>query len=125
MSGFQPPDSSKKIVLIVDDNQMIRRMLWRNLKNVFDEVLTAADPDEADRLLRENRVTHLLCDCDLGHNAPLGCDLVPAWRKMQPSISRAVIFTGSDVSNTKMPPEVDCVVPKTEELKELITALKI
>lgn len=123
MLGLSTVDSPVTTVLIVEDNEHVRRMLRKILKRRFDKILLAADPNEADRLLAENVVTHLLCDCNLGPGFPMGCQLIPGWRKKHPTIRRAVVYTGTDLSAVKVPPQVDRVVAKTDEVQELIKAL--
>lgn len=117
------PKSEKRIILIVDDDPSIRKILTKKLRSRFDEILTASTAKEAARLLFENRITHLLCDCNLGPDSPASYKLIPAWRKAHPSISRAVIFSGSCLSDKRIPDEVDSVVAKGEEFEKLLSAL--
>jgi CheY-like chemotaxis protein len=111
------------IALVVDDEAEVCRALHRILKNSFDKVFTTTCIEEADRILRQNRITHVVCDCNMGDGIPLGFCFVPQWRKICPTIERTVIFSGTDLSNRKLPEEVDAVLCKSAKPKELLEAL--
>ena len=110
-------------LLIVDDDPRIRRMLLRLLSRRFDTVLIAGSPAEAEQMLEHNVVTHLLSDYDLGSDCLRGTELVPFWRGKYPSIERAVILTGSSLPMADVPPEVDCVLTKTDSIGTITNAL--
>lgn len=114
-----------KVLLVVDDEPAMRRVLERLLGGSFDEVLTAADPAEAEIALGLNPVTHLVTDCNLGPNLPRGIDLVPSWRERCPTIERAVVFSGSDLSATTAPAAVDAVLHLSAEFDDLLAALEV
>ena len=113
-----------KILVIVDDEVMIHKALKRNLRTKFSEIFSAHSPTEVEEILSEQPVTHMLCDCFLGPDIPLGIKLIPGWRKMQPTVERIVVFSGSSFSMADVPPEVDCVVPKADDLNILLEALE-
>jgi ActR/RegA family two-component response regulator len=113
----------KRNVLVVDDEAQVCTMLKRAFGPSFDQVLTATSCAAADVLLKDGCVTHLVCDYMLGAGQPLGTAAVVAWRKAYPTITRALIFTGSDIANATIPPEVDAVLSKTESVKVLLRGL--
>ena len=116
---------TQKVALVVDDEHMVCNMLVRVLGRHFDEVLAASSPAEAERLLSEHKVTHMICDCNLGPCRPLGVDLIPRWRSLYASVERVVVFSGSDLSKLAVPPEIDAVVSKGGQIKEVLEALQV
>lgn len=116
-------DSTNKLVLVIDDDIMICRMLNRELNKYFDKVITARSPNEAEHLLLEYEVTHMVCDYHFGDGVPSGVDFIPAWRNLYTGLEKVVLFTGSDRARVKIPPEVDAVVNKGEDLDKLLSAL--
>ena len=116
---------TNKVLLVVDDEPAMRKVLERLLGRAFGQVLTAADPAEADDLLAANEVTHLVTDCNLGPGLPLGVDLVPAWRERCPSIERAVVFSGTDLSAKELPDAIDAVLHLSADFEDLLEALEV
>jgi DNA-binding NarL/FixJ family response regulator len=116
--------SAWRVVLVVDDRPYVCRALARVLKYRFQHVHTATTFDEAEALLGERRVTHVVCDCALGEDQPRTFDRVPDWRRCWPSIERVVLFSGTDLTDVSIPPEVDAVVPKGADPRELIESLE-
>jgi CheY-like chemotaxis protein len=114
---------TKRNVLVVDDEPKVCTMLRRALGPSFDKVLTATSCSEADILLKDGCVTHLVCDYCLGAGQPLGTDSVASWRETYPSITRAVLFSGSAPESIVPPPEVDAVVSKLTSTKDLLRIL--
>ena len=114
-----------KKLLIVDDELLVCSSLSRALRSHFDEVFTARTPSEAEQLLSGHAVTHLVSDCHLGADLPLGYELIEGWRDLCPSIVRAVVFSGTDLSTAEMPDSVDAVVSKAAGLARLLVALEI
>jgi len=111
------------LALLVDDHELVRRTMARALTKYFPEVLTAANQTEAEQMLEHREVTHVICDWNLGENHPKGNELVPLWRDRWPSISRAVIFTGTAPEDIATAPAIDGIVDKADGLEALLEAL--
>lgn len=95
----------------------------RALGRHFSEVLTAADRTEAELVLEQHAITHLVCDWNLGEDYPRGTELVPLWRERWPSITKAVIFSGTSPEDITTSSMIDAVVDKTQGLEVLLEAL--
>jgi ActR/RegA family two-component response regulator len=115
--------STKKILMIVDDTSYVGRALSRALGKHFDEVHALTSAAEATALLERRPVTHVICDHCLGEGDPPGLDLVPRWRRENPSIERAILLTGLDERTMKAGPEIDAVVSKLAGTAELVRVL--
>jgi ActR/RegA family two-component response regulator len=113
--------STKRIVLLLDDNEYTLRVLNRLLKRRFDTVLTATNASSAEVLLQNNKVTNLVCDHGVG--SPSGGELIAHWRGLFPSIKRAVVLTGADVESIEIPPEVDCLISKAKGVFDIIAEI--
>ena len=100
-------------------------MLARLLARKFDAVFTAGTGEEADQILEQQSVTHLLVDYDLGPTAPCGEYLITVWRQKHPSIERALLVTGKRMSHIRFPPEVDLYLSKVEDPIYLFKALQV
>ena len=61
------PDLARLHVLVVDDDVETRQLLHALLTGRGAQVSSAADPDEAERLFRDERPDILVSDIDLGH----------------------------------------------------------
>ena len=107
-------------LLVVDDEPRICKHIARMLEKSFDSVHTATSQSEAEQVLGEERVTHLICDYNLGDDSPLGTELISEWRGRFPSIGLAVLFTASAVFQVKILPGVDKVFFKTRDIPEMI-----
>lgn len=115
----------KDVLLVVDDESAVCRAVKKMLKDRFDEVLSAYSPDEAELILASREVTMVICDHRFGDNQDVGLKLVADWRKKHPSIRRAVLLTGTDVSILTAPEGVDRIISKSIRTKELLEALGI
>ena len=107
-------------LLIVDDEPRICKHLARLLEKSFYSVHTAVSQSEAELILGEERVTHLICDYNLGDDSPSGTELISEWRGRFPSIDLAVLFTASAEFQIKMLPGIDRVFFKPRDIPELI-----
>jgi CheY-like chemotaxis protein len=114
----------KTTLLVVDDEELICRVLLRDFKNRFDKVLFATRLEEAERILESGEVTDLVCDYNLGEAVPRGTELLEKWRKAYPQIERAVIYTGTDTSKITPAEWIDSTVSKDMPLHCLLSALQ-
>ena len=112
-----------RCVLVVDDDRLVTRSLYRSLRDEFGTVLTADSPEAAERLLRQFQVTHLVCDYDLGGQWPPGSQLIHAWRERFPSICKALLYTGSPTGEITLGRGIDRVLRKGEQFELLISEL--
>ena len=89
-SGRTLADSPERwrILLVVDDDPLICRMLSRRLSSSFEALRTACTKKEAEAWLGKEEISHLICDYNLGDGIPRGTELVASWRK-SPSACRA------------------------------------
>ncbi|MBN2527671.1 MAG: hypothetical protein JXR76_14865 [Deltaproteobacteria bacterium] len=115
--------AADSILLVLDDEPMIVRLITRSFRNDFAEILYAATPDEAEALLNNNRVTHFVCDANLGPNQPPGIELVNRWHSMFPTIEKAVVFTGMAIEDMRTGPGID-VISKSDSPTVLLDHLK-
>lgn len=119
-------DNKKNIVLLVDDQQLILKHLSRMLRSHFSQILTATTPAQAEQLLRQHEVTHIVCDYDLGDDKPRGTTLITQWRGQYSTIQRTVIMTGVEPSSLfPSPVGVDEILDKPYSLKQLLASLGI
>jgi len=113
------------VVLVVDDSAFVLKSVARILSRTFEQVLTAASPDEAEVQLAGQAVTHVVCDQVLGRDLPRGTDLVPEWRTRFPSIRRAIILTGSPLAEVPTVDGVDAILGKPGSANEIFEGLGI
>ena len=116
---------SEFVLLIVDDERSVCRALTRLLDRQVRRIETASTPIEAEIILRSGHITHVICDHWFGPGQPLGIDLVSNWKKNFPSILRAVVLTGMDISKLPSAPGVDRILPKVVDPDELIEVLDL
>jgi DNA-binding NtrC family response regulator len=119
----ETPDA---IALLVDDHEGVLRSVSRALEGHFHLVLTATNQEEAEKHLESNRVTHVVCDYDLGEGQPRGTTLLSNWRGQYPGIQRALILTGTQPST--LPPApigVDEVLDKMCSREVLLSKLGV
>ena len=126
--NHQPVDNLKErtILLIVDDNPRICRILTRRLAGSFDGLHAVCTKEEAEQKLKREPVSHLICDNDLGENTQKGSALIPEWKKQYASIKRAVLFTGDIlIDDAARSFAIDAVVCKTMNFDQLMKSLDL
>jgi CheY-like chemotaxis protein len=100
-------------LLIVDDHGAVAQALRRYFERDFEQVVVTASPAEAETVITgPTPPTHLICDYWLGQGTPVGTALVPRWRRLFPSLERAVLLTGSDLTEHPPVPGVDAICDK-------------
>ena len=122
-SDSDPP--THKVLLMVDDDLMAIRMLSRMLKKHYDEVYTATNPEEAEAILKNNSVSSLICDYNLGKDVPRGTDLITRWHGQYSSIKRFLLLTGEKPNTIELPPEVDSALYKPCSVDDVLEALGV
>lgn len=95
------------------------------LRPLFDQVLTASDPEQADAHLAENAVSHVVCGYHLGIGLQTGAELIARWRRRHPGLKRAILCTGSNPDDVSAGSEVDAVLRKPTNRVEVAEALGI
>ncbi len=111
-----------RVLLVVDDDIQVHLMARRLFEKSFSRVCTATSIGEAEMLLGDFPVTHLLCDFDLGESEN-GFSLVARWRKQHPTISRVCIFSGHHLADEPIPDQIDGIYFKGEPIAELKSLL--
>ena len=85
-------------------------------------VLLIVDDDpflSASKLLDTEKVTHLLCDQNLGSSSR-GQDLLVSWRSAHPSIVFAALMSGAPLDLERLPEGIDAALNKPIELTDLL-----
>jgi len=113
------------VALVVDSDQQACRMLSRVLGGVFEAVLTATTPEEAEAILKKAMITHLVCDHELGIEEHGGFEYAAQWRRTYPSIRRVVVIAGTDISQVRIPVEIDLILTKSVTSNELRKGIAI
>ncbi|MCP4599821.1 MAG: response regulator [Proteobacteria bacterium] len=116
--------NAPRILLVVEDNGQVSKMLKNLLGQEFDVVLVADSPAVAELLLGDHTVTHLLCDRELGPGLPYGEALIREWRERYPSIRRALLVTGTAVAPCRLLDGIDCVLPKPVKIVRIVAELQ-
>jgi CheY-like chemotaxis protein len=113
-----------RVLLVVDDDALVQLMARRVFEDSFDRVCTATTVSEAEMILGDFPVTHILCDFDLGEGeSENGFDLTARWRKQCPSISRVCIFSGHPLAGKSLPDHIDGMYFKGDPIAGLISLL--
>jgi CheY-like chemotaxis protein len=116
---------SKNILLVVDDESAVCRVVRRLLKKRFDEIVTAETPTDAETVLASHDVTHVICDQVLGPGQPQGLELARGWKTAFPSIRKIIVLTGANVNDLVAPPGVDLVLSKATDPEQLAAHLGV
>ena len=112
------------ILLIVDDDPVMLQNLELICRAICDNVHTASNAIDAEQVFKTNRVTHLICDYELGNGLLPGTALITGWKKSFPSLQKAILFTATSIGEIDVPPEVDVVKSKEGRVEELILELR-
>ena len=113
-----------RVLLIVDDEIEICRLLERSLARDFDQVHTAGSAADANAILEQHAVTHVVCDLYLGRGEPLGDELIRTWKQSWRTIQYAALFTGSTYEKDHTYERVDHIFMKPRGFDDLIALLR-
>lgn len=102
-------------ILVVDDNECIRELLYLYLSSAGYRVLTAKDAMVAGRFLREDRVDLLLADVEMPFMNGLG--LVQAVRNDPSLSSLPVVFVTAHAGYERRARELGAVAYLTKPLR--------
>ncbi|MEM9691646.1 MAG: hypothetical protein AAGA56_03815 [Myxococcota bacterium] len=108
-------------LVILDDREDVRVGLERLFGLVFDRVVTAATPDEADALITETEAPFLLCDYWLGPELPSGSEVICTLRARHPCLQKVALMTGSKVSALTDTKGADIVFAKPLDADSVVT----
>ena len=111
------------VLLILDDEPMIVRLITRWFKHDFSEIHYATTPVEAEALLASKRITHFVCDANLGPDQPQGIELINRWYPMYPDLEKAVLFTGMALDSVPTREGVQ-IISKGDDPNVLLSHLK-
>jgi len=115
----------RNVLLIVDDESSVCRVVRRVLKGRFDEIVAAETPADAKTVLSSREVTHVICDHMLGPGCPRGLELASGWKAAFPSVRKIIVLTGADLASLGVPAGIDFVLPKTTPPDELAAYLGV
>lgn len=111
-----------KILLVVDNEPQITRLVRRVCTKDFAIVYTACSAKRATQILNSIPVTHLVCDFNLNEDQN-GVALICGWRSQFSSLQRTILYTGSDFSQISTPDQIDVVLQKGESTSLLRSAV--
>jgi DNA-binding NtrC family response regulator len=118
------PSPTSRVLLVVDDEPAIVSLLRRSLGYDFDRIHVAGRASDAESILAEHTVTHLVCDLYLGNDEPLGDELIRRWKRRWPTIRYAALFTGSTYEKGLTYEKVDNIFMKPRGYDDLIGLLR-
>ena len=118
-------DKPEPVLLIVDDESSVRRVLTRIISKKISKILTASTITDAELILDTTRVTHILCDHLLGPGQPTGIESSISWKQKYPHIEKVVILTGTSAYLGDTPEGIDSILPKTTDPLKLTDLLKL
>jgi DNA-binding response OmpR family regulator len=116
--------TSTRILLVVDDEPEICKLIKRSLRGEFDEIHLAEGQSEAESVLSTTPVTHVVCDFYLATGDTLGDRLLVEWRDSWPSIEYAALFTGSTLERVAGHEKIDDVFLKPNGFSDLVDHLR-
>ena len=114
----------ERVLLIVDDEIEIGKIIQKTLRREFDEILVAVNTTEAEPLLESRSITHLVVDLFLGPDEMLGYELVRKWRPRLEDLRYVALFTGSSMELETAYDGIDAVFRKPSGYADLIAALR-
>ncbi len=117
-------DPPGRILLVVDDEPEICKLIKRSLRGEFDEIHVAGDQIDAETVLEDRHVTHVVCDFYLATGDTLGDKLLARWRDDWPSIEYAALFTGSTIERHGGSEKIDDVFTKPNDFNKLVSRLR-
>ena len=121
-----PIESTKKILLVVDDSPEVAFTARCCLQTRFERVFTTTSPKQAAYFLKTRPITHLLCDLELdsdGETTLSGLNYAAKWREDFPHLQRIIIYTGKDIGDITIPFCIDDIVPKMAGMDRIANAL--
>jgi DNA-binding NtrC family response regulator len=115
-----------RALLIVEDVADVGRSYLRCFKRYIERVQLAQTPEEAVNILSQKDPPELiLCDHWLGKDNPTGAELIKAWRKQFPFLSKAALVTGSDLAAVQNSPGVDAIFHKPPNLDAIVNFFQL
>ncbi|MCK9522140.1 MAG: hypothetical protein M0R76_03735 [Proteobacteria bacterium] len=111
------------VLLIIDDESAVCRALKRTFRDQVSSIVVASNAADAQAIVAQEMVTHVLCDQWLGPGQPLGTELVRGWKAQHASIRRILILTGTLAPLVSLPGDIDMVLTKTTDPVEMAAHL--
>ncbi len=112
-------------LLIVDDDLTVLRSLRRFLSSYADHIYTVNTIDEAEAVLKDVKITHLICDHYLRDDKILGVEIIGGWRREHKNILHAVLLTGSNLESIRISKSIDAKISKSASPDGLVTTLRL
>jgi len=121
-----PPTSSRKRVLVIDDEAPVRRALRKALRSEHDVELVSCAPEALERILAGERYDLILCDLMMPEMT--GIELHEALRVRVPEVLPHMVFmTGgafTDGAREFIERSMHTVVEKPIDAKQLLTMIE-
>lgn len=121
--GVNMSDNGNSTLLVIDDEPLIVRLIVRSFRDEFNEIIISTTPEEAEEKLQQHTITHVICDAYLGPDTPHGISLIQKWYAEVPSLKKAVLFTGRDLSSIPRVPGIE-VISKNDDPVRLLNTLR-
>jgi PAS domain S-box-containing protein len=127
LSRLSPPElidshQGKEIILLVDDEEMVRSLFSEVLKRNGYQVFLASDGKGALNILSQNRDIKLLIS-DLTMPGMNGLELINQALKTNPNM-KTLLCSGYDTASTDLPLNVNARLTKPFSVQELLTAVR-
>ena len=118
-------DAKGGTLLVMDAEPQICRLMVRYLKERFEEVVTATDLSDAQTLLNQKVITHILVDPSIFVGPCL--PILSQWKRRFQNVKRLVIFTAVNIreleSARMSPAGIDAVVSKSDGIEIIVESL--